>query len=110
MIFKTNDSKILNLNSKEPELIRALFASYGKLYALIGIWKIVWGIFTWLGAYWFLKVSLVWLDEIRIGTSTEGTGHAYAVALLICGLLSSVAIHQLYAQCARVGIQVGFSF
>ena len=88
-------------------MIRALFHSYGRLYFAIGLWKIIWGIFTWLGAYYFLKVTLRWLADKKVNPDvSDDIGHGYAVALLLCGVLSSIAIHQLYGQCARVGIQV----
>ncbi|KAJ9063156.1 hypothetical protein DSO57_1002890 [Entomophthora muscae] len=40
----------------------ALYKLYGQAYMLVGIWKLVWGLFTWLGVYYFLSVLLQSLD------------------------------------------------
>ena len=83
--------------------MKTLMRSYGKLYTFIGIWKLLWAAFTWLGAYFFLKQILAWIADKN---SSLYDGHMWAIAMLFSGLLSSVSIHQLYLECARVGIQV----
>ncbi|KAJ9087822.1 hypothetical protein DSO57_1029227 [Entomophthora muscae] len=87
-----------------PSIYRALYKLYGRAYMLVGIWKLVWGLFTWLGAYYFLSVSLQSLDP-KSGWAPI-SGYMFAMSLLLSSLFSSVAIHQLYGQCTRIGIQV----
>ncbi|KAG0082431.1 Multidrug resistance-associated protein 1 [Podila epicladia] len=62
---------------------------------MIGLWKLVWAAFTWAGAYYFLRVSIEFLEQ-HLPTKT---GHLYAMGLLLTSLGSSIAIHQLYGQC-----------
>ncbi|KXN67697.1 P-loop containing nucleoside triphosphate hydrolase protein [Conidiobolus coronatus NRRL 28638] len=93
----------LENTSRPPSILRALFKIYGTTYSLVGIWKLLWAVFTWLGAYYFLMKSLDFLSD---PTNPASTGHLWAVALLLSSLFSSVSIHQLYGQCARISIQV----
>ncbi|KAG0217774.1 Multidrug resistance-associated protein 1 [Mortierella sp. NVP41] len=88
--------------SRPPNLIRALYALYGTQYILVGVWKLIWAACTWAGAYYFLRVSIEFLEQ-EIPTRT---GHLYAMGLLLTSLGSSIAIHQLYGQCTALGIQI----
>ncbi|KAJ3019986.1 Multidrug resistance-associated protein 1 [Thoreauomyces humboldtii] len=93
--------------SSERSILKALRRVYGWTYALIGIYKIVWGIFTWLSAYWLLKQIILWVTNNNAGVANpDKHGHYYAIGMLLSALLSSIAIHQLYSECNRVGIQV----
>lgn len=83
--------------------MKSLMRAYGKVYTLIGVWKLLWAAFTWLGAYYFLKQILAWISNPQ---SELYDGHMWAIAMLLSGLFSSVSIHQLYLECSRVGIQV----
>lgn len=87
---------------KTPSVLRAVIATFGKNYALVGLYKFVWGIFTWLCAYYFLKVMLVFLEQ----SQRAQVGHYYALALFLCATFSSIAIHQLYGECNRISVQV----
>ncbi|KAI1315909.1 Multidrug resistance-associated protein 1 [Mortierella claussenii] len=88
--------------SRPPRLIRALYNLYGTKYILIGVWKLIWAACTWAGAYYFLRVSIEFLEQNK----PTKTGHLYAMGLLLTSLGSSIAIHQLYGQCTALGIQV----
>lgn len=88
--------------SRQPKLIRALYELYGTKYILIGVWKLIWAACTWAGAYYFLRVSIEFLEQAM----PTRTGHLYAMGLLLTSLGSSIAIHQLYGQCTALGIQV----
>ncbi|KAF9964122.1 Multidrug resistance-associated protein 1 [Mortierella alpina] len=88
--------------SRPPKLIKALFDLYGTKYILIGLWKLVWAACTWAGAYYFLRVSIEFLEQ----NLPARTGQLYAMGLLLTSLGSSIAIHQLYGQCTALGIQV----
>ncbi|TPX59242.1 hypothetical protein PhCBS80983_g02587 [Powellomyces hirtus] len=99
----------LQYPASQRSILRALRKVYGKTYAAIGLYKIVWGIFTWLSAYWLLK-KIIEFVTARVNQNGAGfgvdDGHYYAIGLLLASLLSSIAIHQLYSECNRVGIQV----
>ncbi|KAF8946123.1 Multidrug resistance-associated protein 1 [Haplosporangium gracile] len=88
--------------SRQPKLIKALYKLYGTKYILIGVWKLIWAACTWAGAYYFLRVSIEFLEKAM----PTRTGHLYAMGLLLTSLGSSIAIHQLYGQCTALGIQV----
>ncbi|KAG0289698.1 Multidrug resistance-associated protein 1 [Linnemannia gamsii] len=88
--------------SRSPKLIRALYELYGTKYILIGVWKLIWAACTWAGAYYFLRVSIEFLEQAM----PARTGYLYAMGLLLTSLGSSIAIHQLYGQCTALGIQV----
>ncbi|KAI9164314.1 hypothetical protein H9P43_008143 [Blastocladiella emersonii ATCC 22665] len=89
-------------NPENPQVFNALRAAYQTHYMLIGLWKIVWGVFTWLGAWYFLKVFIVFLEK----NEDDFRGHMFAMALLLSSLFSSIAIHQLYGECAKEGVRV----
>lgn len=89
---------------RSPKLIRALFDLYGTKYILIGVWKLIWAACTWAGAYYFLRVSIEFLEQVM----PVRTGYLYAMGLLLTSLGSSIAIHQLYGQCTALGIQVSY--
>ncbi|KAF9973091.1 Multidrug resistance-associated protein 1 [Actinomortierella ambigua] len=92
-----------SIDGRPPKIINALRRQYGLKYFLIGIWKLVWAACTWAGAYYFLRVSIVFLETKNPNTTT---GHLYAMALLLTSLGSSIAIHQLYGECTALGVQV----
>ncbi|KAI8586104.1 P-loop containing nucleoside triphosphate hydrolase protein [Geranomyces variabilis] len=97
----------LELPASERSILRALRRVYGVTYAFIGLYKIIWGIFTWLSAYWLLKQIISFIStRVANGDSNNDDGHHYAIGLLFASLASSIAIHQLYSECNRVGIQV----
>jgi len=87
---------------QNPTVLGALKRVYMTHYFLIGIWKVIWGIFTWLGAWYFLKVFINFLQN----NEASSVGTKFAVALLVSSLASSIAIHQLYGQCAKEGVRV----
>eukprot|EP00158_Paraphelidium_tribonemae_P009637 Partr_v1_DN28917_c0_g1_i2_m25279 putative ATP-binding cassette, sub-family C (CFTR MRP), member len=90
-------------NPSQPSVFRALWKAYGLNYMLIGLYKLVWGLFTWLGAWYFLKETIKFVGNKNLPILD---GHLWAIGLLLASLFSSIAIHQLYAECNRIGIQV----
>lgn len=93
---------------RTPSILRALFSIYGRDYVFVGAYKLLWGLFTWLCAYYFLKQSLSFVQDSLLLTGKPDVivGHGYALALLASALLSSIFIQQLYGECNRIGIQV----
>ena len=89
--------------SSDKNFLNALTRIYGKEYALIGLYKIAWTFFTWAGAWYLMLKVLTFLNS---PSQPILDGHMYALALFLSSLLSSIAIHQQYAECNRVGVKV----
>ncbi|KAI3658482.1 hypothetical protein MP638_001908 [Amoeboaphelidium occidentale] len=87
---------------KDPSVFRALWKSYGKYYALVGLYKLVWSICTWFTAWYGLKMLLEFVQYKQ----SQSVGQAWALALFLGSFFSSIAIHQLYSQCNRVAVRV----
>ncbi|KAJ3235760.1 hypothetical protein HDU81_000178 [Chytriomyces hyalinus] len=90
----------------QPQLWHALQKSFGRMYALLGVWKLVWALFTWLGAFAILKWLVDFCQERNDGVSpAPWKGHVLALALLFSSVLSSVSYHQLSMQSTKIGIR-----
>ncbi|KAI9224695.1 P-loop containing nucleoside triphosphate hydrolase protein [Blastocladiella britannica] len=83
-------------------VLNALKSAYMTHYGMIGLWKILWGVFTWLSAWYFLKQFVIFLEKSQ---STQ-TGHLWAMAQLLACLAASISIHQLYGECAKEGVRI----
>ena len=98
--------KELKLSQKEmrlPMIRRAIFKSFGSLFILNGIWKIIWGVSLWFGAYWLLKKTVAY---VRNKSTDRVIGQMYALGFLLSSVIASVAIHQLLSQSGRLGLKV----
>lgn len=80
-----------------------MFRAYGSCFLLNGVWKIIWGISLWFGAYWLLKQTITY---VRTKTTNIVPGHGYALGFLFSSIIASVAIHQLLSQSGRLGMRV----
>ncbi|KAJ3277152.1 hypothetical protein HDV01_000204 [Terramyces sp. JEL0728] len=103
--------KQLETNRESPSIKAALREVFGFEYGMIAIYKILWTFFTWAGtfqlipgAWYLLNLMLNFLSVSS--TEPDFNGHMYAMALFLAGLFSSIAIHQQYAECNRVGVKV----
>ena len=56
------------LRQVQPSIKRAIFRAFGLTFVLNGIFKILWGMALWLGAYWLLKQTVALVRDI---TSTS---------------------------------------
>ncbi|CAF0866320.1 unnamed protein product, partial [Brachionus calyciflorus] len=86
-----------------PMIRRAIFKSFGTLFILNGIWKIIWGASLWFGAYWLLKQTV---SFVRNQSTDRVAGHMYALGFLLSSVVASIAIHQLLSQSGRLGLRV----
>ncbi|KAJ3214108.1 hypothetical protein HDU67_002064 [Dinochytrium kinnereticum] len=119
--------------TSRPRLHRALNRAFGVRFSLLAIWKALWALFTWLGAYGILKWIIDYCEartaaaDGRPVNSTppptpgltplgplpaEGPtapplyqGHLLALALFLSSSFSSICFHQLSIQCTRIGVQ-----
>ncbi|KAI8840915.1 hypothetical protein BC829DRAFT_446831 [Chytridium lagenaria] len=90
----------------KPRLRRALNRAFGVSFSLLSIWKALWALFTWLGAYGILKWVIDWCETRKNGGEVKAfQGHLLAVALFASSSLSSLCFHQLSIQCTRIGVQ-----
>jgi len=111
-----NDDILENKWSKEkeraqqkkikPMIRRALFKAFGLNFILNGIFKILWGIALWFGAYWLLKVTI---QYVRSKSTDVVTGQMYALGFLISSVLATIFIQQLLSQSGRLGLRVKFN-
>ena len=85
---------------------RALFKAFGLNFILNGIFKILWGIALWFGAYWLLKVTI---QYVRSKSTDVVTGQMYALGFLISSVLATIFIQQLLSQSGRLGLRVKFN-
>ena len=92
-------------NKRLPVIRKAIFKAYGLTFVLNGIWKIVWGISLWFGAYWLLKQTVAF---VRAQKEDTQTGQLYALGFLLSSIVASIAIHQMLSQSGRLGLRVCF--
>lgn len=92
-----------NYELRLPKIRRAVFRAYGLSFVLNGIWKIIWGMSLWFGAYWLLKQTITY---VRKQSKDSTDGHLYAMGFFLSSVVASIAIHQLYSRSGRLGIQV----
>ena len=78
-------------------------------YMSIAFYKITWIFFTWAGA-WYLLSQIISTLNANVNPTTQFNAHMYAMGLGLAGLFSSLAIHQQYAECNRVGVKVKVIF
>ncbi|KAG5461125.1 MAG: hypothetical protein BJ554DRAFT_6729, partial [Olpidium bornovanus] len=88
-------------------------SAYGQKYVLLGLWKLTWAFFTWCSAWYLLKRTLEYLQltakanaNPNLPAPSAAEGHVWAVLMFVASFLSSIAIHQLYGECYRMGVQV----
>jgi len=86
-----------------PLIRRAIFKAYGSLFLLNGVWKLVWGITLWFGAYWLLKQTITY---VRAKSTDRVAGHMYAFGFLLSSVFSTIAIHQLISRSGCLGLRV----
>ena len=86
---------------------KAIYKSFGILFILIGIWKIIWAASLWFGAYWLLKEIVNYVRQANLNkSSNQLVGHMYALGFLLSSLVASLAIHQMLSQSGRLGLRV----
>jgi len=97
----------IEFHARQPSVLRSLFRVLGKKFALLAVWKVFWIFFTWFGAYWLLKQSILYIERYHNPTTKEPVyaGHLYALGLLISSVISSICFHQLYIHGTKIGIQ-----
>ncbi|KAI8811089.1 P-loop containing nucleoside triphosphate hydrolase protein, partial [Cladochytrium replicatum] len=86
---------------RNPSLFRALFKAFGKTYMLLSLWKISWGAFAWLGAYYVLRNLIRWTETLE----DAWQGHVWALVLFACSVLGAISYHQMLTQCLRIAVQ-----
>ncbi|KAJ1332267.1 hypothetical protein BSLG_008573 [Batrachochytrium salamandrivorans] len=75
--------KMYAASPSEAKFLNALYTTYGLEYGLIGLYKIAWTVFTWAGAWYLLKLMLIFLS----GNEPLLNGHMYAMALFLSSFL-----------------------
>ncbi|KAJ3113679.1 Multidrug resistance-associated protein 1 [Phlyctochytrium bullatum] len=97
-----------------PRLYLALNRAFGLRFSLLAIWKALWAVFTWLGAYGILKYIIAYCEARENSEKEDGSnakpwplyqGHLLALGLFLSSSFSSICFHQLAMQCMRIGVQ-----
>jgi hypothetical protein len=84
-------------------------SAFGRPYLLLAFYKVFWIIFTYLGAYFFVKrlISFVeFTSEEERASKPLAEGYLYALGIFLTCVGSSVCIQQVMAECTRIGVQV----
>lgn len=89
--------------SDPPILLYALMDAFGARYAPLGVWKLFWVTFTWIGNYY----SFFYLLGYKESNNSQPYWHGYlfALGLGISSVLGTLCFHHLTIKCTRIGIQ-----
>eukprot|EP01125_Pyxidicula_operculata_P021880 TRINITY_DN8721_c0_g1_i1.p1 TRINITY_DN8721_c0_g1~~TRINITY_DN8721_c0_g1_i1.p1 ORF type:complete len:1258 (+),score=294.88 TRINITY_DN8721_c0_g1_i1:29-3775(+) len=105
---ETNNKRFMEEWAKEisgdnPSLFKALWRSFKKQILIAALYKLLWGVFVLLAAYYFVfeVVSLV-----KVRTAEEYVGWVVASFMFICCVLLSLALQQMSSHSTRAGIQL----
>lgn len=99
------EKEAAKLKGRSPLIRRAIFKAYGLTFFLNGLWKLLWGISLWFGAYWLLKQTIAFIRANRLSTN-KTDGHLYAMGFMLSSVFASICIHQLLAQSGSLGLRV----
>ena len=99
---------------KTPSIKKALFKTFGLRFLMNGVYKILWGIVLWLGAYWLLKQTVALVRDMtkpnmtltRNKSHDQFEGQMYALGFLLSSIFASIFIHQMISQSGRLGLRV----
>jgi hypothetical protein len=80
----------------------AIWEVYGFNYAMIGIWKLIWGASIWTGVSFVLKEIMKYVQKKE---SIEN-GFQWAIYVLITSLVCTVSIQQLVSQSFLTGVRI----
>lgn len=98
-----------SLKGRSPLIRKAIFKAYGVSFVLNGIWKLLWGISLWFGAYWLLKQTIAFVRKNRL-SDDKTDGHLYALGFLLSSVLATICIEQLLFQSGSLGLRVNIYF
>jgi len=98
--------KEVEKHQRDPSILTALFRAFGKGFALLSIWEILWIVFTWTGFYWLVKKGIQFAESHKRGTAEEYTGYMIAGSFLLTFIFSTICHYQLHFQCTKIGIRV----
>ncbi|KAI1315640.1 hypothetical protein EDD11_000533 [Mortierella claussenii] len=77
---------------------------------MLAFYKLFWIVFTYLGAYFFVKRIISFVEstpaEGMTGKDSSTEGYLYALGLFLTCVGSTICIQQVMAECTRIGVQV----
>ncbi|KAF9585713.1 hypothetical protein BGW38_001093 [Lunasporangiospora selenospora] len=103
--------RALQLFIIRASISRALMSAFGRPYLMLAFYKIFWIVFTYLGAYFFVRQLISFVEEkdklpvSEVPVSLQ-EGYLYALGLFLTCIGSSICIQQVMAECTRIGVQV----
>mmetsp|Transcript_35993 Transcript_35993/g.59943 ORF Transcript_35993/g.59943 Transcript_35993/m.59943 type:complete len:1348 (+) Transcript_35993:160-4203(+) len=90
-----------------PSLLRVLKRAFWFDFLIAGIYKLFWGAFVILGAFYFVRAMLLFVEEDRAGTVTdEYRGWILACFFFLDCVVLSICMQQMNAWSSRLGIKV----
>ncbi|OUM58560.1 hypothetical protein PIROE2DRAFT_55085 [Piromyces sp. E2] len=90
----------------DPSIFKAITRAFGKGFALLAVWEILWIFFTWTGFYYLVKKAVCYIENHKQGIADEFKGYLNAFAFLMTFIFSTICHNQLHIQCTKVGIRV----
>ena len=92
----------------KPSIIRALWRSFGREFALAGLFKLLWSTFVLLGASYFVN-ALIEFVQRKAGWDAiayNGVGWILASAFFLDALFAGLALQRMGDISVRVGIKM----
>jgi len=91
-----------------PSIFKAIIRAFGKGFAILAIWELLWIFFTWTGFYYLVKKAVCYIENHKQGIADEYKGYLNAFAFLMTFIFSTICHNQLHIQCTKVGIRVSY--
>jgi ATP-binding cassette, subfamily C (CFTR/MRP), member 1 len=85
-----------------PSLVKALWRSFKKDFIVAGIFKLLWGAFVLLAAFYFVRSLLTFVEK----PDPLWVGYVLAVFFFLTCVLLSVSLQQVNAHALHVGLRV----
>ncbi|RKP19799.1 P-loop containing nucleoside triphosphate hydrolase protein, partial [Rozella allomycis CSF55] len=94
------EKEVAAREKRAPRMLNVLKSVYGREYMVAGLWKIVWGVSLWAGAYYFLERMMLF---VKVGNRDLSDGHLWAGLYLASCLVCTISIQQLTSRSFRIG-------
>ena len=102
----SQEKEMASGKKQSPLLRRALLQAFGWTFVLNGIYKILWGVSLWIGAYWLLRETV---SYVRSKSTDIVRGHMFALGFLVSSVFATIFIQQLLSQSGRLGLRVNLN-
>eukprot|EP01137_Pigoraptor_chileana_P018499 Opistho-2@78073 len=94
------------LKRPEPSLLRALRKTFWKDFVIAGIFKLFWGAFMILAAFYFVLFLVKNVKNFNNPNYPQWQGFILATFFSVTCFCMSVSLQQMTSRCSQVGIRV----